>query len=434
MGFQEISPNIYELNLSFLKVVKDVTADFTNYNITLNFYSTLLCICVVLLAGHAITIRSKFLSKYDIPVPVTGGLIAAIIFFILSITMNIKINFEESIKDPFMLMFFTSVGLGADIISLKKGGKLLVMFGIAVCLFLFVQNLIGIGVMSVLGENPILGLLAGSITLSGGHGTGAAWSEVFNATPYHFNAAKEVAMASATYGLILGGLLGGPIAQHLIRKYNLKSLEKLDTKETSDEVFSSPFKQRLITAESFIKSLGLFALAMFIGTTISYFTKGTVITLPTFVWCLFSGIVIRNSFSYLNIHKVFDREIGVIGNVSLSLFLAMAIMTLNLVELTKLAIPLLILLVIQTLAIVIYVRYVTFNMCGRDYNAACMVAGHCGFGMGATPTAIANLQAVTDHFGPARIAFIIVPVMGGFFIDIANAIVLKLFLFLPIFV
>ncbi|MCI6989448.1 MAG: sodium/glutamate symporter [Campylobacter sp.] len=403
------------------------------YLVSLDFYSTFLCICFVLLIGTLLTQKSKFLSKYDIPIPVTGGLVVAIVLFILHLQFNFQFKFENAIKDPLMLMFFTSVGLGADVASLKKGGKLLVLFGIAVCSFLFVQNIVGIGVMSVLGENPLLGLLAGSITLSGGHGTGAAWGDVFTNAPYNFVAAKEVAMASATYGLIAGGLMGGPLARYLILKYNLKPTEQNDANQTSDEVFAEPRKMRLITSESFVKSLGLFALAMFIGTTISAITKGSSFTLPTFVWCLFSGIMIRNSFSYFNIHQVFDREVGVIGNVSLSMFLAMAIMTLNLVELTKLAVPLVVLLAIQTVVILIYVRYVTFGLCGRDYNAACMVAGHCGFGMGATPTAVANLQVVTNSFGPSRIAFIVVPVMGGFFVDIANAIVIKLFLFLPMF-
>lgn len=433
MEFTQISDGVFKANFAFLEIVKKIAGSDIFYRVNLDFYATLISVCAVLYLGAIITRRVQFLDKYSIPIPVTGGLIIAIVLFLTQILFNVKIGFQESIKNPLMLMFFTSVGLGADIASLKKGGKLLVLFGISVCLFLFVQNIIGVSVMTVMGENPLLGLLAGSITLSGGHGTGAAWGDVFSNAPYNFIAAKEVAMASATYGLIAGGLLGGPIAQNIIRKYNLKSSEVEVEHDTSDEVFAEPQVERLITAGSFVQSLGLFALAMFIGTTISALTKGSLITLPTFVWCLFSGIIIRNTLSYANIHQVFDREIGVIGNVSLGLFLAMAIMTLNLVELTKLAIPLIILLAIQTVVIAIYVRYVTFGICGRDYDAACLVAGHCGFGMGATPTAVANLQAVTYNFGPSRIAFIVVPIMGGFFVDIVNAITIKLFLFLPMF-
>lgn len=407
------------------------TAELTT--VKLDFYATLLAICLVLFVGVFITKNWNFLRKYDIPVPVTGGLVFAFVFFISQVVFGVKIGFEESIKDPFMLMFFTSVGLSADFASLKKGGKLLVLFGISVCLFLFVQNLVGVSVMSIMGENPLLGLLAGSITLSGGHGTGAAWGAVFSDAPYNFGIAIEIAMASATYGLIAGGLLGGPIAGKLITKYNLKPTEHASDDSTSDYAFAEPEKQRLITTESFLTSLGLFAFSMFVGTTIATLTKGSAITMPTFVWCLFTGIIVRNSLSYFNIHQVFDREVGVIGNVSLSMFLAMAIMTLNLVELTKLAVPLVVLLAIQTVVIILWVRYVTFTICGKDYDAACLVAGHCGFGMGATPTAVANLQAVTYHFGPSNIAFIIVPIMGGFFVDIANALTITLFLKLPLF-
>ncbi|MSN95949.1 sodium/glutamate symporter [Campylobacter sp. FMV-PI01] len=416
-------------SFAFLKGV----ANQTGYTLVFDFYSTFLIVCAVLMVGYLLTKKTKFLNKYNIPIPVTGGLLFAILFLVLSFVFDVKFQFEQGFKNPLYLMFFVSVGLGADFASLKKGGKTLLMFGIAVCVFLFIQNLIGVGVMSIMGENPLLGLLAGSITLSGGHGTGAAWGETFMKAPYDYKVAIEVAMASATYGLIAGGLIGGPVARYLINRYNLKPTDQNHAGDTSDEIFSEPEKQRLITSSSFIKSLGLFALALFTGTTLTAITKGTAIALPSFVWCLFSGIIIRNSFSYFNIHQVFDREVGVIGNVCLSIFLALTIMTLNLVELAKLAVPLMVLLVIQTVAIILYVRYVTFSICGKDYNAACMVAGHCGFGMGATPTAIANLQTVTNHHGPSSIAFIVVPIMGGFFVDIANVIVIKLFLFLPIF-
>ncbi|NLY04305.1 MAG: sodium/glutamate symporter [Campylobacter sp.] len=402
-------------------------------NIKLNFYATFLAICIVLWLGVFITKRWSLLRNYSIPIPVTGGLVVAFLLFLLQVIWNVKIGFEESIKEPFMLMFFTSVGLSADFNILKKGGKLLVLFGISVCTFLFVQNIIGISVITILGENPLIGLLAGSVTLSGGHGTGAAWGAVFSQSPYSFPLAVEVAMASATYGLIAGGLLGGPVAGRLIKRYNLKPTDKVSKNSLSDEVFSEPLKPRLITSESLLKTLGLFAISMFVGTTIGELSKGSFITIPTFVWCLFAGIIVRNLLSYFKIHQIFDREVGVIGNVSLFFFLAMALMSLNLVELTKIAGPLTILLGIQTIAMVLWARYITFGICGKDYDAACLVAGHCGFGMGATPTAVANLQAVTNQFGPSHIAFIVVPIMGGFFVDIANVLVISTFLVLPIF-
>lgn len=404
----------------------------------LNFYSTFICIMLVLIIGRVVTKCSSFLRNYDIPEPVTGGIIVAFVLFLSSYYANFTVKFAEDIKTPLLLAFYATVGLSADFDSIKKGGKLLVTFAIAVFVLLIVQNAIGVGVMSAMGENPLIGLLGGSITLSGGHGTGAAWGATFQESPYNFAQATDIAMACATYGLISGGLIGGPMANYLIKKFNLKSDEVENNETSSDEAFTSPQKVRLITSYSFITSLSLIALALVIGNAIDYACQAANVatnkelgllkfldSMPTFVWCLFSGIIIRNGFSSLNIHKVFDREVGVIGNVALSLFLAMSIMTLNIVELIKLAVPISVLLIIQTIAIIIYVRYVTFVICGKNYAAACLVAGHCGFGMGATPTAIANLQAVTNHFGPCKIAFIIVPIMGGFLVDIVNALVVN---------
>lgn len=419
-------------------IAKLISNDNGSSILELNFYSTFICIMLVLILGRVITKYSKFLKNYDIPEPVTGGIIVAFILFLSSYYANFTIKFAEDIKTPLLLAFYATVGLSADFNSIKKGGSLLITFAIAVFVLLIVQNGIGVAVMKAMGENPLIGLLGGSITLSGGHGTGAAWGATFQASPYNFSQATDIAMACATYGLIAGGLIGGPMANYLVKKFNLKSDEIESSETSSDEAFTSPQKVRLITSDSFITSLSLIALALVIGNLIDYIcnalnvatgNKNSVLgfldSMPTFVWCLFAGIIIRNGFSSLNIHKVFDREVGVIGNVALSLFLAMSIMTLNIVELIKLAVPISVLLIIQTIAIIIYVRYVTFVICGKNYAAACLVAGHCGFGMGATPTAIANLQAVTNHFGPCKIAFIVVPIMGGFLVDIVNAIIIN---------
>lgn len=397
------------------------------YELSIDFYGTFLAILVVLLLGREITKRVAFLRNYDIPEPVTGGVIIALVLFLFSYFMNFSVSFNGSVKDPLLLSFYATVGLTADIDSIKKGGKMLILFAVAVFALLFVQNGVGIGVMYALGENPLIGLLGGSITLSGGHGTGAAWGETF-IKDYGFKEATDIAMACATYGLISGGFIGGPMANYLIRKFNLKPSDKIEQGLESDEVFEKPERPRLITSESFIISLSLIGVSLFVGNFLNIITKETIFSLPTFVWCLFVGIIIRNTFGRMGVYKVFDREVGVIGNVALSLFLAMAIMTLNIIQLAKLALPITILLLIQTVVIIIYVRYVTFIICGRDYNAACMVAGHLGFGMGATPTAIANLQVVTNHFGPSRVAFIVVPIMGGFLVDIVNAITIKGFL------
>ncbi|MDO7252448.1 sodium/glutamate symporter [Helicobacter cappadocius] len=405
--------------------------------VNFNIYATLVCMVAVLLLGRLIIKRVKFLRDYDIPEPVVGGVIAAIFILIVYKFSNVELKFDSSLKDPLMLAFFTSIGLSADFASLKKGGRMLGVFLVVVVGLLFLQNFIGIGIAEAMGVNPLMGMLGGSITMSGGHGTGAAWAEVFKAAPYNFSPAMEVAMASATFGLVSGGIIGGPVARYLIKKYKLKTPSKSENKlnEEVDPVgFESPKKERLITASSFVESLALIAVALLIGTSLSdLVTKYTNYTLPTFVWCLFIGVILRNFLSAFNIHKVFDREVAVLGNVSLSLFLAFALMTINLWELVALALPMLVILVAQVVIMILYAVFVTFRFCGKDYDAAVFAAGHCGFGLGATPTAMVNMQTVTNHYGYSHAAFIIVPLVGAFFIDLVNSAVINGFLYLPIF-
>lgn len=403
-----------------------------------NIYATLVCMVAVLLLGRLIIKRVKFLRDYDIPEPVVGGVVAAILILVVYKFSNIELKFDSSLKDPLMLAFFTSIGLGADFASLKKGGRMLGVFLVVVVGLLVIQNVIGIGIAELMGVNPLMGMLGGSITMSGGHGTGAAWAEVFKAAPYNFSPAMEVAMASATFGLISGGIIGGPVARYLIKKYKLKTPLKSGDKSEEEIVpvgFESPKQERLITTSSFVESLALIAVALLIGTTISnWVQEHTTYTLPTFVWCLFVGVILRNLLSSLNIHRVFDREVAVLGNVSLSLFLAFALMTINLWELVALALPMLVILVSQVVVMVLYAIFVTFRYCGRDYDAAVFAAGHCGFGLGATPTAMVNMQTVTSHYGYSHIAFVVVPLVGAFFIDLVNASVINGFLlYLPFF-
>lgn len=400
--------------------------------LTFNFYATLLAMVFVLLLGRLIINRSKFLRDYNIPEPVVGGIIVAILIFILYTYGNIELKFDGSLKDPLMLAFFTSIGLSADFASLKKGGKLLIGFLFIVTGLLFLQNIVGVSVATLLGVDPTVGLLGGSVTMSGGHGTGAAWADIFKNPPYSFGAAMEVAMASATFGLVMGGIIGGPVAHYLVKKHNL-TLPSASMQEEAPTGFEKPKKERLITATSFIESLALIVIALFIGTEIAKLFQGGSFTLPTFVWCLFIGVVLRNVLQATKVHQVFDREVSVIGNVSLSLFLAFALMTINLWQLVSLALPMLIILACQVVMMVFYAIFVTFRFCGKDYDAAVLAAGHCGFGLGATPTAMVNMQTVTQHYGPSHTAFIVVPLVGAFFIDIINAIVISGTLKLPFF-
>jgi ESS family glutamate:Na+ symporter len=295
---------------------------------------------------------------------------------------------------------------------------------------LLVQNAIGIGMAKMLGLDPLMGLIAGSITLSGGHGTGAAWSKLF-IERYGFENATEVAMACATFGLVLGGLIGGPVARYLVKHSSTPEGTPEDSVQPSG--FEKPESGRLITSLVMIETIAMIAICLSLGQLIAGLLNGTVFELPNFVCVLFVGVILSNTLAFTGFYTVFERAVSVLGNVSLSLFLAMALMSLRLWELASLALPMLAILAVQTLVMALYAIFVTYRVMGKNYDAAVLAAGHCGFGMGATPTAIANMQAITDRFGPSHLAFLVVPMVGAFFIDIANAIVIKLYLLLPVF-
>ncbi|MDR6713886.1 ESS family glutamate:Na+ symporter [Pseudomonas hunanensis] len=396
----------------------------------LDFYGTLVAASLVLLLGRGLVMRISFLRTYNIPEPVAGGLLVALLLLALR-ALEVQVKFDTSLQTPLMLAFFATIGLSADISSLKKGGRVVGVFLLAVTGLLVVQNAMGIGLAKALGLDPLLGLLSGSISLSGGHGTGAAWGATFS-EQYGVASATELALAAATFGLVLGGLIGGPVARLLINRVQTPGLKQ----ETSrlPKGFEQPNEERLITPFSMIETFALISISLMAGTLLSGVLQGTALALPTFVCVLFVGVLLRNGLSALGLYQVFEREVSVLGNVSLSLFLAIALMSLKLWDLAALALPFFILLAAQTLVMALFAIFVTFRIMGSNYDAAVLAAGHCGFGLGATPTAIANMQAVTQRFGPSQIAFLVVPMVGAFFIDIINVIVIKLYLALPFFV
>ena len=395
----------------------------------LDFYGTLVAASLVLLLGRGLVSRVGFLRTYNIPEPVAGGLVVALLLLTLRL-FDVEVRFDTSLQMPLMLAFFATIGLNADFASLKKGGRVVSVFLLVVTGLLVVQNAMGIGLATALGLDPLMGLLTGSVTLSGGHGTGAAWGATFT-EQYGLASASELAMASATFGLVLGGLIGGPVARLLIKRVKTPGL-------THEEVqlpkgFEQPNEERSITPFSFIETLALISVSLLGGNLLNGLLQGTAFELPTFVCVLFVGVILRNGLSALGLYQVFEREVSVLGNVSLSLFLAIALMSLKLWDLAALALPIFILLVAQTLVMALYAIFVTFRVMGSNYDAAVLAAGHCGFGLGATPTAIANMQAVTQRYGPSQIAFLVVPMVGAFFIDIINVVVIKLYLALPFF-
>ncbi|TVT86373.1 sodium/glutamate symporter [Pseudomonas sp. H3(2019)] len=398
--------------------------------IQLDFYGTLVAASLVLLLGRGLVTRVGFLRNYNIPEPVAGGLLVALALLVLR-TFDIEVRFDTSLQTPLMLAFFATIGLSADFASLKKGGRVVGVFLLAVVGLLILQNAMGIGLAKMLGLDPLMGLLTGSITLAGGHGTGAAWGAVFS-EQYGLASASELAIASATFGLVLGGLIGGPVARLLIKRVQVPGCHPQETPRLP-KGFEQPNKERSITPFSFIETLALIAVSLLAGNLLNGWLQGTALELPTFVCVLFVGVVLRNGLSALGLYQVFEREVSVLGNVSLSLFLAIALMSLKLWDLAALALPIFIILAAQALVMALFAIFVTFRIMGSNYDGAVLAAGHCGFGLGATPTAIANMQAVTQRYGPSQIAFLVVPMVGAFFIDIINVIVIKLYLALPFF-
>lgn len=395
--------------------------------IEVNSYYTLIAATIVLLLGKLMVNKIKFLRDFNIPEPVAGGLVAAICLFSLHAATGIGFQFQKPLQDAFMLIFFTSIGLSADFSRLKAGGIPLVVFTAIVGAFIFVQNIIGVGLASVFGLHPMTGLITGSITLTGGHGTAAGWAP--DLIKYGVPAAAELGMASATFGLVAGGIIGGPVARRLINKMGRKPLDSTvsaddQAHDSTDNMFERAEQTRLITATSAIETLAMFAACLSFAEVMDGIDKQYLFDLPKFVWALFGGVVLRNILVSAFKFNMFDRAIDVFGNASLSLFLAMALLNLQLWQLTDLAGKVTIILLIQTVVMILYATYVTYVFMGRDYDATVLAAGHCGFGLGATPTAVANMQSITERFGSSHKAFLIVPLVGAFFVDIINALIL----------
>ena len=386
--------------------------------------ATLAIAALVLVIGRRVIERVAFLQKYSIPEPVVGGLVAALLIVLIHVG-GVRISFDTSLQPGLMLAFFASIGLGADARMLARGGVTLLLFTACVVGMLVMQNVIGVGTAWLLGIDPLIGLIAGSVTMSGGHGTGAAWGQKF-AESFGLAAAPGIALAAATFGLMMGGLVGGPVAHRLIERLRARGaplgVPQAEVLTRDGAESGSAFTPQRLTV-----TILLIATCMAVGTALSAWAENPTFTLPTFVWTLFVGVLIRNALAMVKLHEIDGEALTFVGAVSLSLFLAMALMSLRLWELMALALPLLLILALQAVGVALFTTLVTFRVMGSNYEAATLVAGQCGFGLGATPTAIANMQAVCERYGYAPQAFIIVPVVGAFLIDIANAIVISAF-------
>ncbi len=391
---------------------------------------TLALAIAVLLVGGIVSTRIRVLRENNIPIPVVGGILFALINTLSFVAFDVELSFVTTLQGPMMLAFFTTIGLAADLRELGRGGPRLALFAVLCLLYLLLQNGIGVATAIGLDLHPMVGLLGASITLSGGHGTGAAYAERF-AEVQNIAGTMELAMACATFGLVIGGLIGGPVAGRLIRRRGLEPGEP-EAPESADPS-PAPESASPIDGRTLLGSLFVILLCLIAGKGLAGLMEGGAFTLPSFVWCLFLGVVVRNVLPYVPGLDLHARTIGVLGSLALELFLAMALMSLRLWELFGMAGPLAVMLLAQTLGMILFASLVTFRVMGGHYDAAVIAGGHCGFGLGATPTAVANMEAVTLRYGPSTQAFIVVPLMGAFFIDLLNALVIQGYLSLPLF-
>ena len=407
----------------FLYIIKITCLETRNFiKIQLDMYQTLAAAVLVLLLGNYLRKKINFLEKFCIPAPVIGGLLFAIFTCICYTTGIIEFSFDDTLREVCMVFFFTSVGFQANLKVLKSGGRSLIVFLGLVIALIFSQNLLAIGLSKLLNLNPLIGMCTGSIPMVGGHGTAGAFGPVLE--DFNIQGATTICTAAATFGLITGSLVGGPIGKRLIEKRKL--MDNVPTEDDSLLVEDEEKHQR--HTNMYAAAVFQLILAIGLGTIFSYFLTKTGLTFPIYIGAMLAAALMRNITEYSGKGTIHMGEINDLGGICLSLFLGMAMITLKLWELATLALPLVILLAAQTLLICVFTYFVIFNVMGRDYDAAVLSAGTCGFGMGATPNAMANMQAICDRYVPSVKAYLIIPLIGSLFADFINSLVITFFI------
>ena len=377
--------------------------------------------------GEYLTRSIPFLKRYSIPSAVTGGLICSTLVALVYSFANIEISFDMRIRDLFLLVFFSTIGLSAKFKLLKEGGKSLAILLVLATLFLIVQDLTGILLVKLMGHHPAYGLFGGSISFAGGYGTAIAWGNV--AEEAGLLKAREIGIAFATFGLIAGGILGGPIAERLINKNNHSEGNRLVDSVSSDQKHES--KKIAPKISGVLGTLLVLALCVELGDLVNrlFFAKGVM--LPGFLTAMLIGIFITNTSEVVKM-PLNESAMESMGEISLQLFLCMSLMSMQLWTLSNAMGPILLVLAFQVLVITIFASYIVYRVMGRSYDACVITAGFVGLGLGATPVGIANMNAVTTKYGPSPKAFLVIPLVGAFFIDLVNALVIKFFVALPI--
>lgn len=390
--------------------------------IHLDMYQTLAIAVVVLMLGQFLKMKINFLEKFCVPAPVVGGLIFAIFTCVCYVTGIAEFDFDDTLREVCMVFFFTSVGFQANLKVLKKGGKSLIVFVLLVVVLIFAQNFLAVGVASMLGLNKLIGMCTGSIPMVGGHGTAGAFGPVLE--DFNISGATTICTAAATFGLVAGSLIGGPIGRKLIEKKNLLSTVVPE----DDSLLVEDEKKHERHTNMYAIAVFQLIIAVGIGTIFSKLLTLTGMTFPVYIGAMIATALIRNIDEYTGKFNIHMGEINDVGGISLSLFLGIAMITLKLWQLSDLALPLVVLLMIQVVLIYVFARYVVFNIMGRDYDAAILAAGTCGFGMGATPNAMANMQVLCEKYAPSVKAYLLIPLIGSLFADFINSLVITLFI------
>ena len=390
--------------------------------LSLDMYQTLAMAVGVLYLGGFLKHNIHLLEHFCIPAPVVGGVVFAVVSLILYSTGLVELEFDETLKTVCMVIFFTSVGFQANIRILKNGGVDLLLFLICVIVLILGQNGVAVAIAKALGLNPLIGLCTGSIPMVGGHGTSGAFGPILE--QMGVEGATTLCTAAATFGLIAGSLMGGPLGQRLIRRHDL-----LSTVESEDEtplIEEEEKKHRSVSM--YAPAAYQIAIAMGLGTLVSWLLSLTGMTFPIYIGAMIVAAIMRNVGEFTGHFYIHIGEINDIGGICLSLFLGMAMITLKLWELASLAAPLIVLLLGQVLFMGLFAYFVVYNLMGRNYDAAVLSAGICGFGMGATPNAMANMQVLTEKYAPSVKAYLLVPIIGSMFADFINSLSITLFI------
>ena len=393
------------------------------FNIKMDMIQTVGLAVIILILGRFLRKKVKFFETYCIPSPVVGGFLFAIINLILRETNLVIFEFDNTLQSFFMTLFFTSIGFNASWRLLKVGGKKVVMFLIMAVVLVILQNIVAVGVGYLTGVDPLVALLTGSTAMTGGHGTAAAMAPIVEELGH--TGAKSVAIAAATFGLIAGSSLGGPLANRLIKGKKLEVVaEKVDNEKSRNDEFLFNNDVRKLDGENFAKAFFLILLSMFIGSYVSTFLN-QFLNFPNYIGPMIVAAILRNISDNTTKFDLHYEEVHILEDVSLNLFLGMAMISLKLWELGNVVGQLAVLLLAQALLAWVFIYFVTFRFMGRNYDAAVLSAGHVGFGLGATPNGIANMQSVCDKYKHSHIAFFVMPIVGALFIDFFNVAIIS---------